>query len=98
MKINITKKIGKATLTFQVEGEKEVDAMFKAAGFATIPEKCGLCGSEDVVLDANKAEEYLFVKVKCLKCGGRSQMGQLKGNIGIFWKPFEKYEKGGEKT
>ena len=92
MKINITKKIGKATLTFQVEGEKEIDALFKASGFTTIPEVCGLCHSEEVSLDGNKADGYLFVKVKCLKCGARSQMGQLKDGSGIFWKPFEKFE------
>ena len=92
MKVNITKKVGKATLTFQVEGEKEVDTLARASGFATIPEICGLCKSEDLVLDSNRAEGYVFVKVKCLKCGGRSNMGQLKDGSGIFWKQFEKYE------
>jgi len=106
MKINITKKIGKATLTFQVEGEKERDTLFKASGFTTIPEQCGLCKGENIVLDGNEAEGYLFIKIKCLDCGGRSQMGERKDGMAIFWKAWEKYnpeetkkdvKKGGEK-
>ena len=100
MKVNITKKIGGSTLSFQVEGEKEVDALSRASGFTTIPEICGLCKSTDLTLDSNRAEGYIFVKIKCLKCNARSNMGQLKDGSGIFWKPFEKYvpkEKGGEK-
>lgn len=93
MKVQIEKKVGSAVLKVEVEGEKEVDALFKAAGFTTMPEICSLCKSIDIVLDGNKAKGYTFVKIKCLKCGGRSQMGQLKDGSGIFWKPFEVYKK-----
>ena len=91
MQIRIEKQIGKSTLQFTVDGEKEIDALAKAAGFTTIPTTCTLCQSDDVILDANKAEGYTFVKVKCNKCNARSQMGQLRDGSGIFWKPFEKF-------
>ena len=92
MRVNITKKIGGSTLSFQVEGEKEVDTLSRASGFTTIPEVCGMCKSTDIVLDSNRAEGYVFVKIKCLKCNARSNMGKLKDGSGIFWKAFEKYE------
>lgn len=90
MKANITKQIGKATFQFQVEGTKEVDTLEKAALFATIPDICGLCKSGDVELSSNKAKGFTFVKVKCLKCNARSQLGQYKDG-GCFWKDFEVY-------
>lgn len=90
MQIKVEKKIGNAVLEFIVDGEDELEVLSRAAGFTTIPTLCSLCKSEDVVLDSNKAEEYVFVKVRCLKCDARSQMGSLKKG-GIFWKPFEKY-------
>lgn len=91
MQIRIEKKIGQSTLEFIVDEEKEVDVLARAAGFTTIPTSCTLCKSDNVQLDSNKAKGYTFVKVKCLKCGGRAQLGQLKEG-GIFWKPFEVYK------
>ena len=90
MIVKINKKIGNTTLQFEVEGDKERDALFNATSFTTIPESCGLCGSQDVLLDGMKAKGFTFVQVKCEKCGARSQMGERKDG-GIFWKEFEKY-------
>jgi len=97
MKVRIQKKIGTSTLFFEVEAEKEVEVLNKTAGFTTIPEMCGLCKSTEIVLDSNRAEGYVFVKIKCLKCNARSQMGQLKEG-GIFWKEWEKYIPKDKKT
>ena len=91
MNIRIDKRIGNATVTFEISEDKTIDALAKASQFTTIPERCTLCQSTDLVLDSNKADSFVFVKIKCLKCNGRSQMGQFKDGSGIFWKPFEKY-------
>lgn len=80
-----------SNLTFEVEAEKEIDALSKASFYTTAPDKCDLCGSTDVILDSNKAEGYTFVKIKCLKCNARANMGQFKDGSGGFWKDFEKY-------
>ena len=91
MKVQITKLVGKSTLTFEVEGEKEIDAVSKAAAFATMPDQCGMCKSKNVALDSNKAESFIFVKIKCLDCKARSQMGQFKDGSGVFFKKWEIY-------
>lgn len=93
MIIKIQKKIGKSTLSFEVEGEKEIDTLAKASAFTTMPDRCELCQSENVVLDSNKAEGFTFVKIKCLDCNARSQMGQFKDGSGIFFKKWEKYQR-----
>ena len=91
MKVTIQKIIGASTLTFEVEGEKEIDALNKAAAFATMPDQCGMCKSKDVMLDSNRAEGFVFIKVKCLSCNARSQMGQFKEG-GVFFKKWEIYQ------
>jgi hypothetical protein len=93
VKINITKKIGKAQLAVQVEGDKEVDTLLRASAFTTMPDRCGLCQSDEVQLDANKAEGFTFIKVRCLKCNATSSMGQYKDGTGCFWNRFEKFER-----
>lgn len=97
MIVKINKKIGNTTLQFEVEGDKERDALFAASSFTTIPEVCGNCESTDLVLDGQKSQGFTFVKVKCLKCNARSQMGERKDG-GVFWKTFEKYSPEEEKN
>lgn len=92
MKIQITKIVGASTLTFEVEGEKEIDALSKAAAFTTMPDQCGMCQSKNVALDSNKAESFTFVKIRCLDCRARSQMGQFRDGSGIFFKKWEIYQ------
>lgn len=97
MKVTITKKIGTATMTFEVEEGKTKDALYRASNFTTIPEVCTLCKSSNLQLDSNKGERdgktYTFVKVKCLDCNGRSNMGENLDGVNVFWKEFEKYER-----
>ena len=91
MKISINKKIGQSTLTFYVEEEKEIDVLARASFYATTPDKCNLCNSDDIVLDSNRSKGFIFVKIKCLKCNARANMGQFKDGSGCFWKEWEKY-------
>jgi hypothetical protein len=91
MKVLITKTIGMSSLTFEVEAEKELDALAKASFYTTAPDKCGSCGSTDVMLESNKAESFTFVKIRCNKCRATANMGQFKDGSGGFWKKFEAY-------
>lgn len=99
IKTNISKKIGKSSLTFQVEGEDEVSTLLKASGFTSMPDVCGLCSSEEVFLNGTKAKGFTYIKIVCLnpKCGATSTLGQYRDGDGVFWKNFEIYTKeGGE--
>ncbi len=93
MKITVQRIVGRTTLNVEVEGEKDVEALTKAATITTIPDACGLCDSTDVSLVANKSDQYTFIKVKCMSCTAASTMGQYKDGIGGFWKAFEIYNK-----
>lgn len=93
LKIVITKKIGKATLVAEVEEPKEIDALVRASGMTTMPDKCTLCQNEDVELTSNKADKFTYAKVRCRKCGATSTMGLYQDGGGVFWKEFEKYQK-----
>lgn len=94
MKIQITKLIGKSTLTIEVEEPKAVDALASAAFYANTPDKCSVCNGTEVVLDTNKAEGFTFVKIRCLNtdCRATANLGQYKDGSGLFWRKFEKYE------
>lgn len=94
MKITVTKIIGRSTLVAEVEGEKEIDTLVKASGMTTMPDVCSLCQSNNVELTSNKAQDkYTYVKVRCLKCTATSTMGVYQDGSGVFWKPFEVYQK-----
>jgi hypothetical protein len=95
MRVIIKKKIGKSEVTFEASADKYKDALFQAAFYANTPDKCTICHSEDVILDANRTQEgYLYVKVRCLnpECGARATMGEYRDGSGGFWKQFEKYD------
>jgi hypothetical protein len=91
MRIQIKKQIGTAVFTFDIEEAKTIDALFTAGSLATTPDKCSLCGSNDVELQGSKAKGFTFVKVACKKCGAKAGLGQYKDS-GFFWKQFEKQD------
>lgn len=97
MKINVSKKIGKSTLSFQIEADKQLDALAAASFYTTMPDVCGNCKSDDVELSSNKAKEFTFVKIKCNKCNYRSNYGQYKDGSGGFFKEWEEYVRPEEK-
>lgn len=91
MKIKITKTINEITYDFEVEAEKEIDALFQASVYASMPDTCSVCNSPKVHLSGNKAEGFTFVKMLCEACNARAALGQYRDG-GVFWKSFEKYE------
>ena len=90
MKIKVNKKIGASTFQFEVDEDKEVEALAKAGMLASAPDVCALCGGE-VSLTGKKAKGYTFVEIRCKKCSATSSLGQYKEG-GFFWKKFEKYQ------
>jgi hypothetical protein len=90
MKISISKTVNEISYLFEVETEKEIDALAQAASYASMPEKCGVCDSTDIHLSTNKAGGFTFVKMICGACNSRANIGQYKEG-GIFWKTWEKY-------
>jgi len=97
MKINISKKIGNDTYVFQVDKEKDFDALADAGVLASMPTQCGSCGSREVNLSSNRSKEFVFVYMQCNKCGAKSQLGQYKSG-GFFWKKWEIYQPKTEQT
>lgn len=97
LKANISKKIGDVEYSFQVEEERGKNLLANASFFGDIPSKCGVCGSENVHLNMNKAKakdgsgEYTYLKVICKDCNARSQLGEYKSG-GYFWKNWEEYK------
>jgi len=94
-KITIRKKIGKSELGFVGDSKKFRESLKEAALYATTPDKCTLCKSEDVTLDSNTSQEgYIFIKVKCLneKCGAAATLGVHKDEQSGWWKEFEIYD------
>jgi len=93
IKAEINKKIGDVDFSFEIQEEKEFDALEKASLFGCMPDECGLCKSKDVKLTSHRAQEYTFVDVVCNECGARAQLGSYKKG-GYYWKEWEeKYEK-----
>ena len=90
MKIKISKNIGGTQYIFEVEDANGFNCLMKASAFSAMPNKCGLCGSEEVHLAGNKAKGYQFVKMLCSECNARAQLGQYKDG-GYYWKSWEKY-------
>jgi len=93
MKIIVKKKIGKSVLEFEVEGGKLPEVMEKAAFAASTPDRCGICGSEEIELSSNKADAFTFIKIRCMNpdCRATANLGQYKDGSGGFWKKFEKW-------
>ena len=97
MKVKITKRIGKANLEVDIEGANETETLVRTSGITTMPDKCGLCKNEDVMLTSNKAQEkYTYIKIRCLnvECGATSTMGEYQDKSGVYWKAFSIYNKG----
>lgn len=91
MKIIVSKKVGDIDYTFEVEEEKEKEALAKAGFLSGMPTTCGVCGSGKIHLASNKAQGYVFIKMLCEECNARAQIGEYKDG-GFFWKDWEKYE------
>ena len=86
-KMKIEKKVGKRTYEFTVEGENLHEAVIesKKLSFYDV-HKCGICSSDDLVLDAHVAQEkYNYTTVKCNGCKASVNFGQQVKDTDVFY-------------
>lgn len=88
-KMKIEKKIGKNIYEFFVEGENLHDAVMesKKLSFYDV-NKCGICGSDDLTLDAHVAKnKFKYTTIKCgnKECKASVNFGTQTENPDIFY-------------
>jgi len=86
LKMKIEKKIGKRTYEFTVEGESLFDAVIesKKLSFYDV-NKCGCCGSDDLILDAHIATKFKYTTIKCNSCRASVNFGRQQDDDNIFY-------------
>jgi len=103
MKLAVKKVIGKNTYNFQVEGKNLYEVLIQSRKLSFYDvDKCGLCKSDNIVLDAHIAKDkFKYATIKCLGCKGSVNFGQQQedpdtfyittkeGSKELNWKPFE---------
>ena len=101
MKLNETKKIGKRNYSFQFEGGSLFEVLMDAQklSFNDVP-VCGVCGKDNLILQARLAQDYEYTEIKCLECKATLTFGTKKDKSGtvflrrndnkeLDWKKFE---------
>ena len=106
MKLNVTKTIGKRKYPFQFEGETLFDVLMESQklSFGDL-DKCGLCGSDDLKLEAYIGGKHKYIKVQCgnRKCWASLTFGKREDDPTVCfyrknadkeldWKKYEKKE------
>lgn len=96
----VKKKIGKETHQFSVEGENLHDVVMTSKNLSFYDvDKCGCCGSDDLMLSAHVAKnkfKYVTIKCKNPKCKASVNFGQQQENPEIFY--ITTREEGGKKV
>ena len=87
MRISEVKKIGKKSYTFTGEGENLFQAITELgnASFGDV-EKCGICGSDKLILEAHKTKEenYEYCSIRCQDCKSSLTLGKTKKGNNFF--------------
>lgn len=83
----VKRKIGKETHQFSIDGENLYDVVMTSKNLSFYDvDKCGCCGSDDLMLDAHLAKnKFKYVTVKCKKCKASVNFGQQQENPEIFY-------------
>lgn len=94
----ITKIIGKEKHNFQVESATGdlFDVIMEGQNLS-FPDVhvCGLCGSDNLTLDAHLAQgKHKYVHITCRKCRGYINFGKQQENPNVYFLRLKKDEKG----
>lgn len=104
MHMTISKKIGKRTYHFKVNGTNlyEVVTESQKLSFNDV-DICGMCKQDNLILNAREAKGYKYTEIKCLNkdCGATLTFGRKKEDEDTFflrrredkqydWKKYEK--------
>ena len=94
MKVVVQVKVGGTLYNFNIEENKELEALNKAIVLGNPPQFCNLCKNNNFFkLASNKDKEgNIYVNVVCLKCGAKAKLGSYKTGS-YFWHKFEQYER-----
>lgn len=88
MQLTIKKKIGKETYTFLVDGKNLHDLIMesKKLSFGNV-EKCGLCSSDNLILDGRIAgpKKFAYAEIRCLDCKGSLTFGRTTEDLNVFY-------------
>lgn len=94
----IKKKIGKETITYVVEGKNPYECQMEAQklSFHDV-EKCGLCSSDNIHLNARLAQnKFKYLEIKCWDCKAQLVFGQTQEDPNTYYlrknKETKKYD------
>jgi len=88
MKIYDKKKVGRRTYTVVGEGNNLFDCAYDLSklSFGDV-ENCGICGNDNLVLNARIAgkKKFQYVEIKCLSCKAALVFGKMAENPDMFF-------------
>ena len=86
MELFIKKQIGKNIYNFVVHANNlhELTMESQKLSFSDV-KKCGWCESDDLILNARKAEGFEYTEVKCLCCQATLTFGRMKKDKDVFY-------------
>lgn len=88
MKLQLSKRVGKKNYVFEVEGKDlhEVVMESQKLSFNDIS-MCGLCGSDNLYLNAyiTKEDKFKYVKIVCFQCKASLTFGQVKASPETYY-------------
>lgn len=86
MRLTIKKKIGKTIYPFTFEGDNLHDVIMESSklSFGDV-QKCGVCGSEHLILDAHVAQGYKYTEIKCLACKAQLVFGKRRDDDSVYF-------------
>lgn len=86
MQLFITKKIGRKSYPFAVQGTDLHEAVMESEhlSFDDIAQ-CDLCRSDDLKLTARVAQGFKYVSIKCNGCRADLTFGRTKADASVFF-------------
>ena len=94
MELYITKKIGRRSYPFVVQGADLHEAVMESEhlSFSDVA-FCGLCNSDNLRLTARVSQGFKYVSIKCENCRGDLTFGKTKADANTYF--LRRNESGG---
>ncbi len=94
MQMFTKKKIGKDTISFVFEGKNLHECVMESQklSFGDIL-NCGVCQSDNLILNARVAQDYKYTEVKCLSCKASLVFGTPKADLNTSYARKDKKTK-----
>lgn len=82
MSVTIKNRIGGQII--ECSAPTLLEAIALASPLSEMPERCGLCNSENLALNHRTAQGYHFYGLRCRSCGGEFACGQRRDGGELF--------------